>query len=148
MSPEVVGGLFVASAVSGLVPLVSAELLVVGAAGAAGPAALPAIALASASGQMVSKTMLYVVARWAPARLPERAQDALRRAARGAGARPSATWTTLLASAGLGLPPFYGVSLAAGALRVRSATFVSLGFLGRFVRFGALAAAASWGVSR
>jgi membrane protein YqaA with SNARE-associated domain len=45
-------------------------------------------------------------------------------------------------SAAVGLPPFYGVSLAAGALGMRTRSFVLSGAAGRLVRFGVLAWAA------
>ena len=50
-----------------------------------------------------------------------------------------ASW--IRATAALGWPPFYGVSLLAGALKINVATFLSLGLIGRVVRFGVLA----WG---
>lgn len=45
----------------------------------------------------------------------------------------------VFASAVTGVPPFYGVSLATGALGMRLRSFVLNGFGGRLVRFGAIA---------
>lgn len=152
MSVELLGGLFVGALVSGVVPLVNAELLVVAAAGAAASvAALPAtlaVATVSAAGQMTSKTVLFGLARWAPSRLPARARRVVDRASGRAERRPAALWAAILASAATGLPPFYGVSLAAGALGVRTSTFVSSGLLGRLARFGVLALGAHVAASR
>ncbi len=146
MSAEMIAGLFVGTLVSGVVPVVNAELLVVAAAGATAPGAwLPGagvVALVSAAGQMISKTLLFGLARNAPSRLPTRARAALAGASVRATGAPSALWMSILMSAATGFPPFYGTSLAAGALGVRTRIFVSSGFLGRFVRFGVLAAGA------
>jgi len=141
MSFELLWGLFLAAAVSGVVPLVNAELLVIGAAAAAPSGTVLVLALTTAVGQMVTKTGLYGLARWAPKRLPIKARTAVDRASRKLEARSGTTGITVLASAVLGIPPFYGVSLACGVLRVRLGTFLVSGTVGRFVRFALLA----WG---
>ena len=141
MSAELLLGLFVGAAISGVVPLVNAELLVVGAAAVAPAGAIPLVALVSAAGQMLTKTALYGVARWLPARLPAKAREALQRGGDRLAGRSRAAASVIFGSATMGLPPFYGVSLAAGALRVRLGTFVVSGMAGRVLRFGALA----WG---
>ena len=53
--------------------------------------------------------------------------------------RGGATGTLIFASAALGWPPFYGVSLAAGALKIGLPLFVVLGLLRRGIRFAVLA---------
>lgn len=141
MSLDLLGGLFVGAAISGVLPLVNAELLVMAAAAAVPGGAVLVLALVTTAGQMVTKTGLYGLARWAPDRLPEKARKALGRASARLEARQGAAGTTVLASAALGFPPFYGVSLACGVLRVRLRTFLLPGTAGRFVRFAALA----WG---
>lgn len=141
---EIMGGLLIGTVVSGVVPLVNAELLVAGAAVAAPGIGVPVVAAVSTVGQMVSKTMLFAVARWAPGRLPARAQATLERASRAVARRGGAAGSLVFASAAVGLPPFYGVSLAAGAVGMRLRTFVVSGGMGRLVRFGALAWAARY----
>jgi membrane protein YqaA with SNARE-associated domain len=136
---ETLAGLLVAAAVSGIVPLVNAELLVVTAAAALPVALLPAVVLLSTLGQMVTKTWLFAVARWAPQRLPERGRAALERAGAALCDRGGAAGTVVFASAAVGLPPFYGVSLASGALGMPTASFVLSGSAGRLLRFGVLA---------
>jgi membrane protein YqaA with SNARE-associated domain len=143
MSVETIGGIFLGTLVSGVVPLVNAELPVVAAAGAAATGAwLPSVAVVavvSAAGQMTSKTVTFGVARWAPARLPRKAQAVIAEASARASDAPTAVWTSILASAATGVPPFYGTAIAAGALGVRAVTSVAFGFLGRLARFGVLA---------
>lgn len=139
---EVLGGLFLACVVSGIVPVVNAELLVAGAVVAAPELGLPLVAAVSAGGQMVTKTLLFLLARLAPDRLPDRARPVLARATDAVQARGGAAGSLVLVSASVGVPPFYGVSLAGGALGMRLRAFLFYGTVGRFVRFGVLAWAA------
>lgn len=139
---EILGGLLIGTAVSGIVPLVNAELLVAGAAVAAPGLGVPLLAAVSAVGQMASKTLLFSAARWAPAYLPAKARAALDRATLSVQGRGGAAGTLVFTSAAVGLPPFYGISLAAGALRMRMRTFLLSGGFGRLLRFAALAWAA------
>lgn len=140
---EIMGGLLVGTAVSGVVPFVNAELLVVAAAAALPGIGVPIVTAVSTVGQMSTKIVLFALAKWAPSRLPERARAALERAAQKVAERDRAAGSLVFTSAFTGLPPFYGVSLVSGALGVSFGTFVVTGFLGRAARFGLLA----WGAS-
>jgi membrane protein YqaA with SNARE-associated domain len=53
---------------------------------------------------------------------------------------PGAAAAVIFTSAVSGLPPFYLVSVAAGALRVSLARFLILGASGRFLRFASVVA--------
>ena len=53
--------------------------------------------------------------------------------------RGGAASTVVFASAAVGLPPFYGVSLASGVLGMRLPIFLVSGSAGRCVRFAFLA---------
>lgn len=136
---EILVGLILATAVSGIVPVVNAELLVVTAAAALPAVGVPLVALASTLGQMSTKFSLFALARWAPSRLPAKAERALDRAARPLRERDGAVSGIVFTSAATGIPPFYGISLAAGALGMRTSSFLASGSLGRLVRFAALA---------
>ena len=46
----------------------------------------------------------------------------------------------LLVSASVGLPPYLAIALLAGVGRVPLPTFLATGLVGRFARFGAIAA--------
>ena len=144
MHVETLGALFAGALLSGVIPAVNAELLVMGYAVMVAPAAVPLVAAVSTLGQMTSKTFLFALARWSPARLPARAHAAIARAAEKVRSRAGTTRSTIFASAALGFPPFYGVSLVSGALGVRTRTFVGMGTLGRLVRFSVLA----WGANQ
>lgn len=143
MSATLIGGAFVSSVISGLVPLVNGEVVVAGAALAAAPEARLPLLAACALGQMLAKTGLYCLARWSPERLPARGRRALARAREMRLGRGGAS-AVVLTSACVGLPPFYLVSLAAGALRVPSAIFVIAGTAGIVARYAVIV----WGAAR
>ena len=140
---ELLIGLLVWSLVGGVVPVVNAEAMVVLAALAAPAAAVPLVAIVATIGQMIAKVGLYGAARWAPSRLPRRARLALQSGSEAIERRPRAVHGMILLSAVVGLPPFYAVSLAAGALKTSLHGFVVLGSVGRGVRFALLAWAAT-----
>jgi membrane protein YqaA with SNARE-associated domain len=136
---EILAGLLIGTAASGLVPLVNAELLVIGAVMAAPQVGIPLVAVVSTAGQMTTKTVLFGIARWAPGLLGDKARAALDRASGAVRARGGAASSLVFASAFTGIPPFYGMSLAAGALGMRIQSFWLSGGAGRLVRFGLIA---------
>ena len=130
---------FVASVVSGLIPIVNAEVLVAGAAVAAPPGyVIPVVAVCSL-GQIVAKVGLYAGARWLPERLPEKARARLDRASEKTKRLEQAGFTLVLVSSVVGIPPFYLIALAAGAMRLNLTWFIVVGLVGRVVRFGIVA---------
>jgi membrane protein YqaA with SNARE-associated domain len=139
---ELLFGLLLGTIVSGAVPLVNAELLVVAAAVAVPASLLPVVVAVSSLGQMLTKTLLFSLAKWAPEKLPQRARAALDRASERVSERGGAAGSVVFLSATLGLPPFYGVSLVCGALRMPMRLFLTAGTAGRILRFGVLAWAA------
>ena len=136
---EVLGGLLVGTAVSGLIPVVNAEILVLAAAAALPAVGVPLVALTSTLGQMTSKTSLFLVARRTPHRLHGRAGGVLDSAQEAIERRGGVAGSLVFASAAPGSPPFYGVSLATGALGMRLLHFCVAGSAGRLIRFGLLA---------
>ncbi|NNF37102.1 MAG: hypothetical protein HKN71_00425 [Gemmatimonadetes bacterium] len=139
---EILAGLALGCVMSGVVPLVNAELLVAAAAVAVPAPVVPLVVMVATIGQMLSKTALFEVARRAPRHLPARARKALDRAVARVEARQGTAGSLVFASAATGLPPFYGVSLAGGALGMRIRTFLVTGTAGRALRFGVIAWAA------
>jgi membrane protein YqaA with SNARE-associated domain len=137
--------------ISALVPVVNAELFLVGLMTQQPQLPWWLVGLAAAVGQLTGKLVFYYAGRGA-LRLPARLR---RKSDSGRGGRWSArlarfqqncqdrpVWTAgmLLASAGIGLPPFAATSFVAGVARVFVGTFVVTGLAGRFARFGAIAA--------
>ena len=121
--------------VSSLVPLVNAELLLIGLA-VASPTAAPLLVVVMAAGQMVGKSVLFL----GGGRLtPSTLQPRLARWRLDGRTRPARVPLVGI-SAFTGLPPFYLVSIAAPALGVSFRTFLAVGLAGRLLRFGALVA--------
>lgn len=126
------------AAVAGLVPVVNLEVYLIGVAALAPSSSPLPLAVAAALGQMAAKSLLYLaggrVLRLPLGRARPRAEDLRSRyASSRAGGLP-----VILASALFGVPPFYAVSVLAGAVRWRFSRFLTVGFLGRLARFGAL----------
>ena len=134
---------FVIAVVSGVVPIVNAELYLIGVVLAVGgiPEAL-ALALLVALGQMIAKSVIYRAslgaAHFSERRAKKLAAKLERARALAERHRAKPLGVTFL-SASLGLPPFYVVSILAGILQVRFRAFFAVGFAGRLLRFGTIA---------
>ena len=139
-----VAAMFALAVASGVIPLINAEVVLITAVLAApGPFALAALllVLAAATGQMVAKSAVYLggvgIARMSRGGL----REAIERYRARCEARSTAPMALLFVSATVGIPPFYVVSVIAGSLSISFARFVAVGFIGRLVRFAAVAAA-------
>jgi membrane protein YqaA with SNARE-associated domain len=131
---------FLLSIVSALVPWVNGEVILLSlTALARSPWARAMLVLSACTGQMAGKCVLY----WAgKGVIPLRSghvkntlsawQGRLERS-------PSKMLYLVFVSSAVGIPPFYVVTIMAGALRVRFGPFFTVGACGRLVRFGALA---------
>jgi membrane protein YqaA with SNARE-associated domain len=135
---------------SGFIPVLNAEVFLVGVASIAPRESLAAVAALAAVGQMVAKAGMYLGGRGVVA-LPKgkRHEDLARWQAR------VERWRSkdllILVSASVGLPPLFVMSVLAGTLKFPFVRFLVAGFLGRLVRFGAIVAIpglASWIVHR
>jgi membrane protein YqaA with SNARE-associated domain len=117
--------------------LINTEVLVIGIS-AATPSHLnwPLILTATA-GTMVGKMVLYLAGRgMLKLRIRGRAKvDAFLSDIQ---RRQGLTGTLLFVSASVGIPPFYIVTVAAGAARLAVSRFLVLGFAGRFLRYSVL----------
>ena len=119
--------------VSSLVPLVNAELLLIGLA-VASPTAAPFLVVVMAAGQMVGKSVLFL----GGGRLTRSTLQSRLARWRLDGRTRRARVPLVGISAFAGLPPFYLVSIAAPALGVSFRTFLAVGLAGRLLRFAAL----------
>jgi membrane protein YqaA with SNARE-associated domain len=129
-------GLAVASAVF---PWVNAEILVLSLpAVAPSRSALFVLLLVATAGQMTGKCVLYWAGRKGNTVLRGRAGEALTKWRQRLEARPSRAVALVLVSSIVGLPPFYLMTLVAGALKMNFLTYLTAGTAGRLVRFGAL----------
>jgi membrane protein YqaA with SNARE-associated domain len=142
-------GTFVLCFVSGLVPFVNAEIwLVAVTLAVATPVKLPVIVLLAAAGQVTAKVLLYHAAMGAlkmpTGRFKEKVEKARHKVASWKKRPHLVLWT----SATVGLPPFYVVSLLAGALEYRLRALLAIGMTGRTLRFGTVVAIAWMGAHR
>jgi membrane protein YqaA with SNARE-associated domain len=148
-----------------VLPVVSIELFVVGLVTSEPSLPWIGIGAAVALGQVLGKLLYYLAARGtielppllhAKLRHEDRPLSPLRQRWRERTKRlrafletvrercrrhPHWMTTTYGVSSLIGLPPYMATAVLAGIARMRPSLFVVLGFLGRFVRFSALAAA-------
>ena len=128
--------------VSAWVPIVNAEAYLAAVA-TQQPGAWWALAAAATAGQMLGKVGFFLLGRqslswqWLARRMERANVDRwIARMTRTADARPWVAWAVVLASAGIGFPPFAVISFLAGQVRVSLLAFCLLGSIGRFARFG------------
>jgi membrane protein YqaA with SNARE-associated domain len=134
---------FLMGLVSGVVPFViNIEVYLVGVA-ALSQAPAPVIVGLATAGQMSAKFLLYQAGngalnfrfiRWKRREAAARTFEKYR----------AHSFAVVAVSSLTGIPPFYGISLAAGALRLPLASFLIIGTLGRIVRFTVVYLAPGW----
>ena len=137
---------FAVAIISGLVPVVNAELYLVGVVLAVGgiPEAL-LLAVIVALGQMVAKIVMYQAALRATnlGKRSPRLEPKIEKARAYVEKWRSKPLSVTFVSATLGLPPFYLVSLVAGMLQVPFRAFFIVGLIGRTLRFATIAVIAA-----
>jgi len=134
-------GFFLLSAVSAVFPWVNTEILVLSmSALTRTPFGLALVVLVGTAGQMAGKSVLYWAGRGAlhlrlrrMTRTAETWRERIKKYRWG-------PYTLLFTSATFAFPPFYVMTVAAGALRIPYAAFVVLCSAGCLVRFSLLAA--------
>lgn len=109
------------------------------------------VALAAATGQMVGKFLWYQMGAsslgwsWVRRKTEKpRAQARLALWRTRTHQRPVLAGTLVLVSAFSGLPPFAVLAVLAGQLRMSLALFLSLGLVGRWLRFAVVLSGMSW----
>jgi membrane protein YqaA with SNARE-associated domain len=125
----------VASVTGGLLPFSPLEPVLLGVAAIApSTMVLPVVALATVT-QMASKAVLYAASRKANQALTPRKRALLDRLQVRLGGRRWLQILLVLVSAIFGLPPFYMVTVACGALGIPLRDYLLAGTLGRATRF-------------
>jgi membrane protein YqaA with SNARE-associated domain len=126
--------------VSAIVPLVNAELYLLGASALAPRGFVPVLVIAGSLGQMAGKVAMYYAGRGAltlPWKRLQRMVAAVEERYRRGGADSRALGGGLIfVSSVVGIPPFYVVSIASGMFRIPLPLFFTAGMLGRLLRFG------------
>jgi membrane protein YqaA with SNARE-associated domain len=141
--PAIYAGTFAMGFVSGVLPFViNTELCLVGVA-ALSRAPAPAVVGCAVGGQMLAKYLLYLTGKGA---LNLRFVRRERRdtAARTFERHRHHSLALVGFSAVTGLPPFYGISLLAGAVGLPLTSFLVVGTIGRIVRFTVVYLAPGW----
>jgi len=139
-APWLLLGAYTTGLVSALVPWVNAEaLLVSGLAVIELPGSASLLVVGVTAGQMTGKSVIYWVFR-AGGRVPQgRLAERLARWRERWTTRPVRTRLLMFVSAVVGIPPFYVVSVAAGACMVAFADFLVIGLAGRLIHFAFVA---------
>ncbi len=133
-------GYYALAALSGVVPWVNAELLMLSAVPLAeSPVRLGVLVGAVTMGQMTGKASMYWIARCTTRPLGLRLQHAVDRWRTRFERRPGSALAVTFASSTLGCPPFYLVSMVAGTLQMAFPRFLAVGALGRLIHFGCVA---------
>ena len=130
---------FVYCMASGIVPILNAELFLIGLAAVTPPSRLWVIVALATAGQMVAKTVMYLGGRGV-FRLPLGRRRVDLEAVRARVARWRSKELLVFVSAALGLPPFYVISILAGTLRFPFPRFFACGLAGRVLRFSLIVA--------
>jgi membrane protein YqaA with SNARE-associated domain len=99
---------------------------------------LASLVVATTAGQMLGKCVLFVLARGASQRFVRGHDDRVERWRRRIGDSSPAALAIVFVSSAVSVPPFYVVTMLAGASGMRFGGFVAAGALGRLVRFAAL----------
>lgn len=128
---------------SSLIPVVNAELYIAGATAIVPRAQQLAMVIAFTAATMVGKTALYVVAERLVQTRSESVQAKVAKWVEQLQRRQALVWPAVFASALVGFPPLYPVTLAAGMLRIGVVGFFVVGCIGRFLRFSAITWAAN-----
>jgi membrane protein YqaA with SNARE-associated domain len=140
-------GCFGGTMVSAIVPWVSAEVLMLSLpALTPSPYELGVLVVIGTLGQMLGKCVLYWTARRTPVRrIGGRAAAIVRWSSRFMD-RPGRATGVVLVSSCLGLPPFFAITMVAGAMKMNFSSFVAAGTMGRLVHFSLLVwIGAAWG---
>lgn len=134
-------GCFGLSIVSALVPWVNGEVLLLALAALAhSPFDLIILVLLASGGQMAGKCLLYCAGRGTIRFQAGRTQSIMNTWRGRFQQSPAKMLALVFVSSAVGIPPFYVITLLAGAFRIKFGPFIGIGLCGRLVRFGALVA--------
>jgi membrane protein YqaA with SNARE-associated domain len=134
------GATLVVCFLAGLIPLINAEVFLVGISiwAVRSPQQLPAIVILAAVGQMCAKVILYYAGMGMFEMPKGRWREKIDRARAKLVKWEKQPYFVYAASASIGLPPMYLTTFAAGAMRINFTLFCLIGLAGRMLRFGVL----------
>ena len=133
-------------AASAVIPIINGELVLLGAV-ATMPEAIVPLVLVAAVGQMIGKCVMYgagagvvTLAEKKDEKKKKTLTRYIERYREKFESHPRSAAALVLVSSSVGLPPFYVISLLAGAFRFGFWRFAILGLIGRTARFAVIAA--------
>lgn len=126
---------FGVAVLSAVIPVVNIEIYLLGASALAGREMVIPLIVAGTLGQVIGKIALYYAGTGALKLPGKRLQAALQKMNTQMQERPRTGGALVFASATLGLPPYYLVTLAAGAAKMNLPTFLAVSLVGRLIRF-------------
>jgi membrane protein YqaA with SNARE-associated domain len=133
-------GTFIVCLISGFVPVVNAELFLIGTVALVDSVNLWALVLMATLGQMAGKVIMYATG-YGLLNLSLHKYQGRIEAWRARFEQSEGKLAAFMfGSAFIGLPPFFLIALLAGTFRMRFWTFFLAGFAGRFARFGLVVA--------
>ncbi len=124
-----------------LLPVMATEPLLLGLSAMVPPAMVIPVTLLATATHMAAKTVVYLSSRRVGGVISPRRQALVSKACVRLAGRRGLQVGTVFFSAITGLPPFYGITMAWGILRLPLLDFLVAGFIGRAIRFSALVAA-------
>lgn len=131
---------FGVAVLSAVIPLINIEIYLLGASALAPREFVIPLVVAGTLGQVIGKIALYYAGSGA-LRIPgKRLQAALQKMNTQMQERPHMGGALVFVSATLGLPPYYVVTLAAGAARLNLPMFLGVSLVGRLIRFSIVVA--------
>jgi membrane protein YqaA with SNARE-associated domain len=131
---------FGVAVLSAVIPVVNIEIYLLGASALAGREMVIPLIVAGTLGQVIGKIALYYAGTGALKLPGKRLQAALQKMNTQMQTRPRTGGALVFASATLGLPPFYLVTLAAGAAKMNLPMFLAVSLVGRLIRFAVVVA--------
>jgi membrane protein YqaA with SNARE-associated domain len=133
-------GYYPLAVLSAVLPWVNGELIMLSAVPLADtPQELATLVCVVTAGQMTGKGAMFWLARSARGSRAVRVEAVVSRWRTLLEGRPGSVTAVMFVSSIVGLPPFYLVSVAAGALGVAFGRFLAIGTLGRLIHFGTIA---------
>lgn len=125
---------------SAILPWVNAEMLVLSLpAVARSHAHLLGLVLVATAGHMIGKCVVYWTGRHGGTLMSKRVAHVLDAWRDRFTRQPSSPVVLVFLSSAVGIPPFYLMSVVAGALKLGFSQYLAAGTLGRLIRFAALA---------
>ncbi len=137
-SVGVYAGSFVVGFVSGLVPIINAELFLIAVSPIAARHSLLPIALLAALGQMAAKTIIFYAGRGVIRINTAKIEGRIEAVQKKFKEWENKVDVLILLSAIIGLPPLYLVAFVAGALKLHFLRFLAAGITGRSIRFAVI----------